>query len=312
MAGDLRILFMGTPDFAVPTLKAIAASVHTIVGVRCQPPRPAGRGKKPRPSPVQAAAEALGLTVETPRSLKDPDAQTAIAEAGADIIVVVAYGLILPQAVLDIPRLGAINLHASMLPRWRGAAPIQRAVMAGDSETGATIMALDAGLDTGPILLQQPLAIGPDDSAGLVHDRLAEAGARLMVSALDDLAAGRLVPRPQPEAGATYAEKISKTEARLDFSESADQLKRRIQGLNPVPGAWFNLAGERVKVHRAAVVEGADVAPGTLLDDQLTISCGAGALRLLTVQRQGRAAMTAAEFLRGFAPRPGQRIDQGG
>jgi len=307
----LRILFMGTPDFAMPTLAALHEAGHALVGVRCQPPRRAGRGKQPRPSPVQAAAERLALAVETPTSLKDPAAQDAIAALRPDIIVVVAYGLILPQAVLDIPRLGAVNLHASLLPRWRGAAPIQRAIMAGDRETGATIMMMEAGLDTGPILLQETIAIGPDETAGQLHDRLATAGADLMVSALDGLAAGQLAAQPQPAAGVTYAEKISKAEARLDFAEPATELKRRIQGLNPVPGAWFEVDGERVKVHAAVTVDGPEAKPGTLLDDQLTVACGSGALRLTSVQRQGKAVVTAAEFLRGFPLQPGRRIDAG-
>ncbi len=310
--GRLRILFMGTPDFAVATLRSLHGAGHELVGVRCQPPRPAGRGRKPRPSPVQALAEGLALAIEAPKSLKDTAVQDAIAGARPDIIVVVAYGLILPQAVLDIPQLGAVNLHASLLPRWRGAAPIQRAIMAGDRQTGATIMQMEAGLDSGPILLQQTLEIDRHETAGVLHDRLALAGAALMVSALDGLSAGRLSPRAQPAAGVTYAEKISKAEARLDFSEPAIVLKRRIQGLNPVPGAWFEIDGERVKVHSAAAVDGPAAPPGTLLDDQLTLACGSGALALRSVQRQGKAVMTAAEFLRGFPLAPGRRIDTGG
>jgi methionyl-tRNA formyltransferase len=308
----LRILFMGTPDFAVPTLVALHGTGHDLVGVCCQPPRPAGRGKQPRPAPVQVAAERLALTVETPVSLKDRAAQTAITALRPDIIVVVAYGLILPQVVLDIPRLGAVNLHASLLPRWRGAAPIQRAIMAGDRETGATIMMMEAGLDTGPILLQEVLAIGPDETAGELHDRLAVAGAELMVSALDGLAAGELEPRPQPAEGVTYAEKINKAEARLDFSAPAIELKRRIQGLNSVPGAWFEIDGERVKVHAAVAVDSPEAKPGTVLDDHLTLACGAGALRLTSVQRQGKGVTTAAEFLHGFPLSPGRQIDASG
>ena len=250
----MRLIFMGTPDFSVAALDALVAAGHEILCVYSQPPRPAGRGKKPRPSPVQARAEALGLPVRHPVSLKGAEAQADFAALGADLAVVVAYGLILPQAVLAAPARGCLNIHASLLPRWRGAAPIQRAIMAGDAETGVCIMQMEAGLDTGPVLLRESLAIGPEDTAGDLHDRLAGLGAELIVAALAEL--DGLRPEAQPEAGVTYAAKIDKAEAKIDWSRSAAEIDRQIRGLSPFPGAWAEIGGERVKLLLSTVADG--------------------------------------------------------
>ncbi|MBZ0122461.1 MAG: methionyl-tRNA formyltransferase, partial [Roseovarius sp.] len=273
--------------------------------VYCQPPRPAGRGRKPRPGPVQARAEALGLPVRHPASLKDAAAQAEFAAWNADVAVVVAYGLILPQRVLDAPRHGCLNIHASLLPRWRGAAPIQRAIMAGDKETGISIMRMEAGLDTGPVLLREAVPIGPGDTAGELHDRLAELGARLIVEALARL--DSLVPEPQPETGVTYADKIDKAEARIDWSAPAASVDARIRGLSPFPGAWTGIGGERVKLLASRLAEGQG-APGEVLDGALSVACGEGAVRILRLQRAGRAAQDADAFLRGMPLPPGTRI----
>ena len=305
---SLRLVFMGTPDFAVPTLQALIDAGHDLVAVYTQPPRPAGRGHKLQPSPVHKLAEAHGIPVLTPRSLRKEEAQTVFAAHLADAAVVVAYGLILPAAVLAAPRLGCFNLHASLLPRWRGAAPIQRAIMAGDAETGATVMQMDEGLDTGPMLLRETLPIGPETTAGSLHDALATRGAPLMLRALEELAAGRLIPRPQPEDGVTYAEKIDKAEARIDWSRPAAELDRQIRGLSPFPGAWFEHEGERVKVLLSALADGQGV-PGTVLDGGLSIACGAGAVRLLRLQRAGKAALDAEVFQRGRPIPAGARLD---
>lgn len=305
----LRLAFMGTPDFAVPTLEALAEAGHDIAAVYSQPPRPAGRGHKERPSPVQAYAERYGWPVRTPASLKTAEAQAEFAALNLDVAVVVAYGLILPQAILDAPRLGCVNVHASLLPRWRGAAPIQRAILAGDEETGVTIMQMDAGLDTGPILLQQRVAITAETTAETLHDRLAALGGEMINRALAGLADGSLMARPQPQDGVTYAEKLRREEARLDWRDSAAALERRVRAFTPWPGAYFEApvahprgkkAAERIKV-LAAEVRPESGAPGTVLDDQATIACGAGALRLTRLQRPGKAPMAAAAFLRGFA-----------
>lgn len=295
----LRIAFMGTPDFAVRCLAALVAAGHEVAAVYCQPPRPARRGHQLQPSPVQAYAETLGLPVRTPARL-DAAAAAAFAGLGLDAAVVAAYGLILPKPVLAAPRLGCINVHASLLPRWRGAAPIQRALLAGDRETGVTIMQMDEGLDTGPILLAESVPIEPQATAAALHDRLAASGARLVVRALDELAAGRLVPRPQPGEGATYAKKLGREEGRLDWRRPAVELERAVRALNPWPGVWFEHAGERIKVLAAAIAARGDAAPGTVLDDRLTVACGVGALRPTTLQRGGRAAQDAAAFLRGY------------
>lgn len=301
----MRVIFMGTPDFSVPALQAIADR-HTVVAVYCQPPRPAGRGQKDRPSPVQTAAEALGLEVRTPTSLRTPEAQDAFAALQADIAVVAAYGLILPQPILDAPRLGCINIHASLLPRWRGAAPIHRAIMSGDAETGVTIMQMEAGLDTGPMLLKDQVVIGPTMTTGALHDILSQQGAALILPALDRLDAGTLTAIPQPEDGVTYAAKIDKAEARIDWTRPASEVARHINGLSPFPGAWFDLNGQRIKVVQAGVTEkgtptgtGA-AAPGTTGDDTLSVVCGDGAMvTLLVLQRSGKGAMPAIDFLRG-------------
>jgi methionyl-tRNA formyltransferase len=291
----MRLIFMGTPEFSVPALDALLAAGHEIASVYTQPPRPAGRGKKPRPSPVQARAEAAGLPVRHPVSLK-PDAETAsFAALGAEAAVVVAYGLILPRAVLDAPRHGCLNIHASLLPRWRGAAPIQRAVMAGDAETGVCIMAMAPGLDTGPVLARQATPIGPTDTAGDLHDRLSRLGAELLVATLARLP--EIVPAPQPEDGVTYAAKVDKAETRIDWSRPAAEVDRTIRGLSPVPGAWTEASGERIRLLRSCRAEGAGP-PGTVLPG-FTVACGSGAVRILEAQREGRRPMPAEEILRG-------------
>lgn len=290
----MRVIFMGTPEFSVPALRAIAAR-HEVVAVYSQPPRAAGRGQKPRPSPVQAAAEALGLAVRTPARLKSPEDQADFAALGADVAVVVAYGLILPQPVLDAPRLGCLNIHASILPRWRGAAPIHRAVMAGDAETGVAIMQMEAGLDTGPVLAEARTPIGAGDTTADLHDRLAEMGAGLIVDVLDRLP---LPAVPQPAEGVTYAAKIDKAEARIDWSRPAAEVDRLIRGLSPFPGAWCLAGEERLKLLRSRVVPG-EGAPGAVLDG-FTIACGQGAVEIIEAQREGKRPMPAAEVLRGL------------
>jgi methionyl-tRNA formyltransferase len=311
----MRLAFMGTPEFAVPTLSALSEAGHQVARVYTRPPRPAGRGRALRPSPVQAAAETAGLPVETPPRFRDDAVIAGFAALDLDAAVVVAYGQILPQAALDAPRLGCLNLHASLLPRWRGAAPIQRAIMAGDAETGVVVMRMEAGLDTGPVLAEARTAIGPDDTAGTLHDRLAAMGAPLMVQALAALAEGRARPRPQPDDGATYAAKIDKAEARIDWTRPAAELDAHIRGLSPAPGAWTDIAGERVRVlmcrpeaDAAAPAGSRTGAPGTTLDDRLLVACGEGALRLTRLQRPGRGAAAAADFLRGFPVSPGTRM----
>ena len=306
----MRIIFMGTPEFAVPALEALHGAGHEVVAVYTQPPRPGGRrGRLLVPSPVQARAEALGIAVCCPVSLKGAEARAEFAAFGADIAVVAAYGLILPQAVLDAPRLarrgqGCLNIHASLLPRWRGAAPVQRAILAGDTETGVCIMRMEAGLDTGPVLAREGTAIG-GKNAGVLAAELAEMGAALVVRVLADLPAFPEVP--QGAEGVTYAAKIDKGEARLDFSKGALHAHRQIRAFAPTPGAWFEIDGERVKVLEAEIRDGVE-APGTILDDQLTIACGQGAIRPLTVQRAGRPAMDYMDFLRGFPIPAGTRL----
>ena len=298
---------MGTPPFAARALAAIADAGHEIVCVYSQPPRPAGRGQRAVRSAVHDWAATRGLEVRTPARLRDPAEQAAFAALSADIAVVAAYGLILPRPVLDAPRLGCVNIHASLLPRWRGAAPIQRAILAGDRETGVCIMRMEEGLDTGPMLSHAAIPIGPATTAGELHDALAELGARLIVEALAALGAGPLAGTPQPETGVTYAAKISKDEARLDWARPAVELERAVRGFNPVPGAFFELAGERIRILSAALAPGRGE-PGTTLDDRLTIACGEGALRALVVQRAGRGAMDAAAFLRGRPVPVGTRL----
>ena len=295
--GHLRIIFMGTPDFAVPALAALHDAGHEVVCVYTQPPRPAGRGKKLSPSPVQIAAERLGLPVRCPLSLRNAEAQAEFAALQADVAVVAAYGLILPQAVLNAPVHGCLNIHASLLPRWRGAAPIHRAVMAGDAETGVTIMQMEAGLDTGPMLHKVTVPVGRK-TTGELFVELGDCGAAAMVAVLADLAA--FPQEVQDDAAAIYAPKIDKAEGRIDWTADADVIERLVRGLAPFPGAWFELEGERVKLLLAEVAEGAG-APGTVLDDDFTIACGSGALRPLMLQRAGKPAMSRAEFLRGRA-----------
>jgi len=290
----MRIVFMGSPDFAVPSLDALVGAGHDIVAAYCQPPRPAGRGKAERKTAVHLAAEELGIAVRTPRTLRTAEAQGEFAALGADLAVVAAYGLILPLAILEAPKGGCINVHASLLPRWRGAAPIQRAILAGDERTGVTIMRMDEGLDTGPILLQRELLIG-DRNAGQVTEELAKLGAAALLEWIEHPTA----PEAQSEAATTYAAKVDKAEARLDWSQSAQQVVRQVRAFAPAPGAWFEANGERVKL-LDAMVDDAGGAPGTVLDDELAIACGSGAIRPLNVQRAGRGAMSPAELLRGF------------
>jgi len=303
----LRLAFMGTPAFSIAPLAALISAGHEIAAVYSQPPRPAGRGHALQKSPVHAFAEANAIPVMTPKSLKSTEAQAEFAALGLDAAVVVAYGLILPQPILDAPRLGCVNIHASLLPRWRGAAPIQRAIMAGDTETGVMTMQMDAGLDTGPVLMAERLAIGPDMNAGELHDALSPLGADLIVRTMAALERGAIAAQPQPETGATYAAKISKEETRLDWTRDAATLRNQVRGLSPAPGAWTEINGERVKVLKAALAEGAG-APGTVLDDRLTIACGAGALRLDILQRPGRGPMAADDLLRGFPAPAGARL----
>ena len=294
----MRLAFMGTPAFARAALDAIAAAGHEIACVYSQPPRPAGRGQREVPGAVHARALELGLPVRHPASLKSPEAQAEFAALGLDVAVVAAYGLLLPQAILDAPKKGCLNIHASLLPRWRGAAPIQRAIEAGDAETGITIMRMEAGLDTGPMLLKRALPIGPEATGGTLHDALAALGAEAIVDALSRLDA--LVPEIQPE-GATYARKLDKAEARLDWTQPAATLDRRIRAFDPFPGAWFETGGERIKVLSARVVDARAAAPGTVVAGPLVVACGAGALEIRRVQRAGRGPMDADAFLRGHA-----------
>lgn len=296
----MRLVFMGTPDFAVETLKALGQAGHEIACVYSQPPRPAGRGMAERPSPVHAFAASQGIEVRTPVSLKSPEEQARFADLKPDAAVVVAYGLLLPKPILDAPRLGCFNVHASLLPRWRGAAPIQRAIMAGDAETGVTIMRMEEGLDTGPMCKAGRIAITPETTAQSLHDALAALGAELMVEVL---AQEEIACVPQPADGVTYAKKIDKAEARIDFARSAEEARNHIHGLSPFPGAWFQAKGTRIKVLLCETIE-AEGTPGTFIDDRLAIACGSGAIRLLKLQREGKGAMEAEEFLRGF-PIPG-------
>lgn len=308
---SLRVVFMGTPDFSVPTLSEIIGAGHEVVAVYSQPPRPAGRGMAETPSPVHRFAEAAGLTVYTPKSLRTPETQEQFRAHAADVAVVIAYGLILPKPILDAPRLGCFNVHASALPRWRGAAPIQRAIMAGDAETAAMVMRMEEGLDTGPVCLAERTPIGSNETAEELHDRLSLLGAGLMVRALAALERGSLSETPQPADGVTYAAKIDKAEARIDFSRPATEVHNHIRGLSPFPGAWFEVTSggkpERIKVLRSAPAEGAG-APGSILDDALTVACATGAVRLVTLQRAGKKPMSAAELLRGFALPKGMRV----
>ena len=304
----MRLVFMGSPDFSVPVLEALLAAGHEVACVYSQPPKPAGRGHKERPCPVHAFAESKGLPVRTPRSLKGPEEQAAFAALGADAAVVAAYGLILPKGILEAPRFGCLNVHASLLPRWRGAAPIQRAILAGDRESGVTIMRMDEGLDTGAMLLKESVAIGPETTASSLHDALSALGARSIIAALANL--GALDPEPQPEEGVTYARKLEREEGRIDWTRDAAFLERQVRALNPWPGVWFERAGARIKVLAAEAAPGRG-APGLVLDDRLAVACGSGALRLTRVQKEGKGPMAAEDFLRGNPIPTGTRVDAG-
>ncbi len=301
----MKVIFMGTPAFSVPVLDALVDAGHEVVAVYSQPPRPAGRGKKERPGPVHARALELDLPVRHPLSLKDADVQAEFAALNADIAVVVAYGLILPQVILDAPAKGCLNIHASLLPRWRGAAPIHRAIMAGDADTGVCIMQMEAGLDTGPVLMREATAIGATETTDHLHDRLSAMGAAVIITALNQL--DNLTPSVQSIEGVTYAEKIDKSEAQIDWTLPAQDVDRKIRGLSSFPGAWCMMDGQRVKLLASKVVSGAGNA-GQVLDDNITIACGTGAVQLLRLQRAGKAAQDADVFLRGFPVTKGAQL----
>ena len=301
----MRVIFMGSPEFSVPVLDALVSAGHDIACVYCQPPRPAGRGKKLRPTAVHARAEALGLSVRHPTSLKTDAALADFSALNADIAVVVAYGMLLPQAVLDCPKHGCLNIHASLLPRWRGAAPIHRAILEGDTETGVCIMQMEAGLDTGPVLMRQSTKISALDTTATLHDRLSDIGAALIVQALDRL--DQLSPEPQPEAGITYAAKIEKTEAEIDWNGAAVEIDRQIRGLSPFPGAWTLYKGERIKFLFSEVVD-LQGTPGVVLDRDLTIGCGQHAVRVTRMQRAGKGAMSTQDILRGWDIAVGDKL----
>lgn len=303
----LRLVFMGTPDFAVPVLEAFLQAGDEIAAVYSQPPRPAGRGQKLTPSPVQACAERHGLPVRHPVSLKGAEAQAEFAALQADAAIVVAYGLLLPKPILEAPKFGCFNLHASLLPRWRGAAPIQRAILAGDTETGVCAMQMDVGLDTGPVLARQRVAIGPRMTVAELHDDLVRVGAPLMLRAVHDFADGKIVPEPQSADGVTYAAKLLKDEGRIDWTKSAAEIDRMVRALNPGPGTTFELNGERIKLLAAEPVSGSGAA-GTMLDDAGTVACGDGALKLLKLQRPSKSAVAIADFLHGLPLPKGLRI----
>jgi len=313
----MRIIFAGTPAFSVAALDALVAAGHLVVLVLTQPDRPSGRGLRTAPSAVKAAAERHGIPVLQPATLKDPATQTRLREARADVLVVAAYGLILPQAVLDLPRRGALNIHASLLPRWRGAAPIQRALLAGDLVSGVSIMQMDAGLDTGPVLLSEPVGIAPEETGGTLHDKLASLGARLIVTALEGLSRGVAQATPQPSEGVTYAHKIGKAEARIDWRRAAVEIERQIRAFNPFPGALARLRAEDIKVWRSTLVSAAPVSagvgsPGSILrvhNEGIEVACGVGALRLTELQRAGGKRLSADAFLRGCAVAPGESFE---
>jgi methionyl-tRNA formyltransferase len=307
----MRIAFLGTPGFAVPALAELAAAGHDIAAVYSQPAAPRGRGQEVKPSPVQAFAETLGLPVRTPASMRDPEAMAAFQALELDAAAVVAYGQILPAAVLDAPRFGSFNLHGSLLPRWRGAAPIQRALMAGDAVTGVQVMRMTPGLDEGPVLLSETVRIGPLDTAGTLHDRLSAVGAHLLPRALAAIERGGASETPQSTEGVTYARKILPAEARIDWARPAAEVDTHIRGLSPFPGAWFEAPSDKGPIRVKALLcraEEGEGGPGALLDSDLLIACGSGAVRLLTVQREGRSAQDAATFLRGFPLAPGAKL----
>ncbi len=303
----LRLAFMGSPTFALPTLEALIEAGHEIACVYSQPPRPAGRGKQERPTPVHVFAAARGIEIRTPKSLKKPPEQEAFATLNVDLVIVVAYGLILPKAILDAPKYGALNLHGSLLPRWRGAAPIQRALMAGDSVTGVQVMRMEEGLDTGAVLATAETPIAFDDTTQTLHDRLSALGACLMRDTLVKLERGETIETPQAEAGVTYAHKITPAETRIDWTRPAREIDLLIRGLSPAPGAWFEWEGARMKALLSRLGQGSG-APGEALDDNLLIACGDGAVRLLTIQREGRGPLAAETFLRGQAVPAGARL----
>jgi methionyl-tRNA formyltransferase len=307
----LRLIFMGTPEFSVPTLLELFAHGHEIAAVYTRAPKPAGRGMKLQPTPVEVEARRLGIPVLTPKTLKTPQALEEFSAHQADAAVVVAYGMILPQAILDAPKLGCFNLHASLLPRWRGAAPINRAIMAGDAETGVMVMKMDVGLDTGDVAMAERIAISDKMTASDLHDALARLGGDLMVRAMGALERGALQLTRQSEEGVTYAAKIDKAEARIDFTKPAREVLRHIHGLSPFPGAWcegqIEGAPTRIKILRCELAKGGG-APGAVLDDELTIACGDGAIRIVELQRASKAPMKAAEFLRGVPLKPSARL----
>jgi len=313
----MRVIFAGTPAFSVAALDALVAAGHSVVLVLTQPDRPSGRGLRTAPSAVKAAAEHHGIPVLQPGTLKDPAMHARLREAQADVLVVAAYGLILPQAVLDLPRRGALNIHASLLPRWRGAAPIQRALLAGDLVSGVSIMQMDAGLDTGPVLLSEPVGIAPEETAGTLHDKLASLGARLIVTALEGLSRGAAQATPQPTEGVTYAHKIGKAEARIDWRRAAVEIERQIRAFNPFPGALARLRAEDIKVWRSTLVSTALVSagvgsPGSIFrvdNEGIAVACGVGALRLTELQRAGGKRLSADAFLRGCAVAPGESFE---
>ncbi len=304
----LRLVFMGTPDFAVPTLVELVGRGHDVAAVYTRAAKPAGRGMDLQPTPIEREARRFGIPVHTPKTLRTPDVEAQFRAHAADVAVVVAYGLILPKPILDAPRLGCFNLHASALPRWRGAAPINRAVMAGDAETAVMVMRMEEGLDTGPVAMAERLAIAPDMTAGDLHDRLAPLGADLMARALAALEKDALVLTPQPAEGVTYAAKIDKAETRIDWRKPWQEVHDHARGLSPFPGAWCEIGGGRLKVLRTTKGDGAGV-PGTVLDDRLTVACGDGAVRIASLQPAGKRAMTADEYLRGSRVAPGTILD---
>lgn len=296
----LRIIFMGTPAFSVPTLQTLLKSRHKVIAVYSQPPRPSGRGHQIQRSAVHQLAATAEIPIFTPSSLKSEEEQVLFASHKADLAVVIAYGLILPKAILDAPRLGCLNVHASLLPRWRGAAPIHRAIEAGDSETGITIMKMDVGLDTGPMLLKKSIPITPDATVSNLHDDLSEIGGPLLLEALEAYAGGTLHPTPQPSEGITYAAKLTREEGQINWQEEPNVLLRKIQAFTPWPGVWFEHEGVRLKVFTAEVIHNINAIPGTVLDDHLTIACGQGALRIKTLQRPGGTVLNTVNFLRGY------------
>ena len=309
----LKLVYMGTADFAVPALRALAESRHEVVAVYTQPARPAGRGMRTRPSPIERAAAALNLPIVTPTTLKAESVAATLASFGADLAVVAAYGLILPLAILDVPRLGCINLHGSALPRWRGAAPIQRAILAGDRETGVTVIQMEAGLDTGPMLALKTVPIGDGTTAQQLHDQLAGLAADMVVPAVDRLAEGKIDVTPQPDQGAVYAHKIEKSEGRIDWRQSAIAIDRQVRALNPWPGCWTELDDQRFRVLEGRPDEARDVGavePGTVLDEHLTVACGEGAFHITRLQRSGGKPMASSDFLRGLPVSPGTRFGQ--